>query len=270
MHQQVSGEVWWEGLCGGKGSVVGRALWWEGLCSGRGCVVGGVVWWEGLCGGRGCVVVQLCGGRGCVVGGAVWWKGLCVGRGGVTGETTIKHDLYFVFQIALERLPSHQKNCPAFVELAQSVICSLPGLESALASSSPSQRQPMLYSFDHVYPSQHGTASDSAPPVAILYGRLGSEEIEEFHNALKLLAGDGKIKYAFRHFRLVSVRGGERRGGEGRCGKNILHIFYSITGKFDGIIVLIICFTVECHCSTTFEWVWGSIGYQKHRVQSHG
>ena len=95
-------------------------------------------------------------------------------------------------------------------------MCSLPELESALASSSPSQRQPMLYSFDHVYPSQHGTASDSAPPVAILYGRLGSEEIEEFHNALKLLAGDGKIKYAFRHFRLVSVRGGEGREGVGK------------------------------------------------------
>ena len=193
---------------------------------------------------------------------------LCGGRGGVTGETTIKHELYFVFQIALERFPSHQKNCLAFVELAQSVICSLPELESALASSSPSQRQPMLYSFDHVYPSQHGTASDSAPPVAILYGRLGSEEIEEFHNALKLLAGDGKIKYAFRHFRLVSVRGGEGRGGK-VWEKYIAH-FYSITGKFDGIVVLIICFTVECHCSTTFEWVWGSIGYQKHRVQSHG
>ena len=144
----------------------------------------------------------------------MWWEGLCGGRGGVTGETTIKHDLYFVLQIALERFPSHQKNCLAFVELAQSVICSLPELESALASSTPSQRQPMLYSFDHVYPSQHGTASDSAPPVAILYGRLGSEEIEEFHNALKLLAGDGKIKYAFRHFRLVSVRGGEGRGGK--------------------------------------------------------
>ena len=112
-------------------------------------------------------------------------------------------------QIALARL--HQKNCATFIELAQSLICNLSELDSALASSASSRRQPMLYTFDHVYPSQH---PESNLPVAILYGRLGSAEVEEFHNALKVLAGDGKIRYAFRHYSLVSVRGG-RGGGKG-------------------------------------------------------
>ena len=136
----------------------------------------------------------------------------------------VRHKLYVMpcLQIALERLPLHQRNCATFVELAQSLICSLPELESALASSSPSQRQPMLYTFDHIYPSQHAAAPGPDPPVVILYGRLGSGEIQEFHNALKVLAGDGKITYAFRHYSRVSLGGREGRGGEGKMWEGVL------------------------------------------------
>jgi hypothetical protein len=36
----------WEGLCGGRGYVVGRTMLW------RGYVVGGAIWWEELHGGK--------------------------------------------------------------------------------------------------------------------------------------------------------------------------------------------------------------------------
>ena len=168
-------------------------MWWEGQCGGRGSVVGGAVLWEGQYGG--------------------WW---CDERSSEELLLEMHSIPLHCLQIALEHLASHQKNCTTFVELAHSVVCSLSEMESVLASSSPSQRQPMLYSFDHVYPSQHATSSGPAPPVVILYGRLGSQEIEDFHNALKVLAGEGKIKYAFRHFSVVSVRKGEGREEEGR------------------------------------------------------
>ena len=54
------------------------------------------------------------------------------------------------------------------------------------------------YTFDHVYPSSHNN-----PVTAVLYGQLGTESFQEFHEKLQELASLGKIRYVLRHY--VSV-----------------------------------------------------------------
>lgn len=60
--------------------------------------------------------------------------------------------------------------------------------------------EPLVYSFDHCYPS----ADDSIAPLVVLYGELGSPEFALLHSALSEMAARNEIQYIFRHYYKVT------------------------------------------------------------------
>lgn len=57
-----------------------------------------------------------------------------------------------------------------------------------------------VFEFDHIHnPSLLGTR-----PLAVLYGELGTEEFEAFHDALTSLSNAGRLVYVIRHYIKVS------------------------------------------------------------------
>ena len=57
-----------------------------------------------------------------------------------------------------------------------------------------------MFEFDHV----HSPASLGTRPLAVLYGELGTDEFEVFHDVLSSLSASGRLVYVMRHYIKVS------------------------------------------------------------------
>ena len=72
-------------------------------------------------------------------------------------------------------------------------------------------RTPEVYKLDHRFP---GKAAEGKP-IAILYGQIGTDKLNDFHIRLKALAESGDIIYILRHF--MKNRKGPKTRLSGQC-----------------------------------------------------
>lgn len=97
-------------------------------------------------------------------------------------------------KIALDVKPN---DCEAdtFVQIDDDVLCDITKLKLALQRQTPAKTNLELYDFDHVYPgSQNNTI------VVILYGQLGTQLFNQYHNEIKARAEAGDVKYIIRNY----------------------------------------------------------------------
>ncbi|XP_065177513.1 UDP-glucose:glycoprotein glucosyltransferase 1-like [Sycon ciliatum] len=101
-------------------------------------------------------------------------------------------------QVAEEHLhDSSAKSCETFATVNGKDYCSVSDLKTALdtATTDGESESTSLYDFDHVYPFTSG-----APVTAVVYGRLGTASLREFHALLKPQAKAGAVRYVLRHY----------------------------------------------------------------------
>ena len=113
--------------------------------------------------------------------------------------------------MALTTMVAPSSECSSFIEWVGGVNCTSDKLKRQLSdhfsekqSSQSDHKQPLVYSFDHVYQVMSQLPADLAqPPALVYYGQLGSADFSDYHKMLKELAENGNITYLFRHYQVV-------------------------------------------------------------------
>lgn len=85
-------------------------------------------------------------------------------------------------------------DCEAFIELGSKTICDV---TEAVSLIKQAQNIPLSQSFefDHHYPK-----SENNSVAVVLYGRIGSQSFQRFHEQLEYLANNGQVHYILRHY----------------------------------------------------------------------
>lgn len=93
-------------------------------------------------------------------------------------------------QVGIDRGVSNL-DCDAVIDYGGKLTCHFPGV----TSDDEKQEAPQLLKQDHLDPRVEKEAA-----VAILYAQAGTKNFQKLHKQLRGLAGQGKVRYVFRHY----------------------------------------------------------------------
>ena len=92
-------------------------------------------------------------------------------------------------QIAKDR-GVHKLKCDAVIEFNGALSCDFP--------EKPEKNDNQIVEIEHDHKYVHW--DDAAEDTVVLYANFGTKKFQEYHNKLKALASQGKVKYMFRPF----------------------------------------------------------------------